>query len=169
MKRKSLRIKEYDYSSEGIYYVTICSFNREKMFCTIDDKIDSIKFDEFDFEKYIKLTKIGDIINASIKNIENIYLNVRVLHYVIMPNHIHLLLEFEDKPQNENSIKNLSKIIGSMKRNVTKEYNKDKQEKIEIWQKTFYEHVIRNDEECKKIIEYIVYNPLKWKLDEYYK
>lgn len=168
MIRKQLRIKDYDYSQEGIYFITICSFQKENIFCKIDNKIQLVKYNDIDFEEYINLTNIGVIIKDAINNIDKIYQNVNVIKYIIMPNHIHILIEFIDTPQNSHGRKDLSKIIGGLKRYVSKEFNQDKTNKIEIWQKSYYEHIIRNEKEFNEILEYIIYNPLKWELDEYH-
>ena len=168
MIRKHLRIKEYDYSQQGIYFVTICSYQKENIFCSIDKSIQSINYDDIELDKFIHLTKVGNILNDSINQIINIYQNVNIIKYTIMPNHIHILLEFMDIPKNEHGTKDLSKIVGSLKRYVSKEFNNDKIKKQEIWQKSYYEHIIRSEKEFNEILEYIIYNPLKWELDEYH-
>ena len=86
-----------------------------------------------------------------------------------MPNHLHMLIEItDDISKNQNSI-DISKIVGSFKRYVTKMVNKGKKNKMEVWQKSFYEHIVRDEKDYNRILEYIVYNPFKWKLDEYYR
>ena len=169
MRRKRLRLKGYDYSKKGIYFVTICSCGKKKIFCDIDDEIKKILYYDISFDKYIKYTLIGNIIKDSILNIEKFYKNVKVLKYIIMPNHIHLLIEFIDFPQSINGITTLSKIIKSFKMSVTKKYNVICKKRQQIWQKSFYEHIIRNEKALNKIIEYIIYNPIKWKLYKYNK
>lgn len=164
--RKEIRLKNYDYSKEGIYYVTICSYQRKNTFCKIDDRIFDIEFNDTDFDKYIEYTIIGRHIDKGIQNINELYTNVSVLNYIIMPNHIHILIEFDDKPLNKKGKQvNLFKIISSFKQFVTKTVNSDT---TNIWQKSYYEHIVRNEKEFDIINEYIIYNPLKWKLDEYY-
>ena len=164
--RKNLRIKNFNYKSENIYFITICSKNRECVFCKIDDKISNAGFYTIDFDKYIYYSNIGKIVVNSLKNIETIYNGVVLKEYVVMPNHIHMIMEITNDGCNNNT--DISKIIGSFKRYVSKTVNKDRENKIEIWQKSFYEHVIRNEIDYNIILEYIVYNPLKWKLDVYY-
>ena len=168
MNRKEIRLNNYNYSQEGVYFVTICSFNKEKLFCEIDEGVDTVNTEDINFKRFIKLTEIGIIITDAINNIENIYENISIFDYVIMPNHIHLLLDFSANPKSYNGIKELLKVIGGLKRYVTKEYNTNRINKREIWQKSFYEHIVRNEKEYYSILEYIIYNPLKWKLDEYY-
>ena len=165
--RKNLRIKDFNYKSANVYFVTICSKNQECIFCKIDDEITNISFDEIDFNKYIHYSNIGKIVIASLKNIEKIYDSIVLKEYVVMPNHLHILIEFVNKSCNNNT--DLSKVIGSFKRYVTFSVNKDSDRKVEIWQKSFYEHIVRNEGDYDRIVEYIIYNPFKWKLDEYYR
>ena len=80
-----------------------------------------------------------------------------------MPNHIHMILSIE-----ENEDIKISQVVSYFKSYVSREYNKMTKQKNEIWQKSFYEHVVRNYDDYKRIVEYVVYNPLKWKVDEYY-
>ncbi|MBR3288745.1 MAG: transposase [Lachnospiraceae bacterium] len=167
--RKKLRIKDYNYKSENIYFITICSKNQECIFCNIDEEIDSVGFDTINFNKYIHYSNIGSIIVESLKNIETIYNGVVLKEYVIMPNHLHMLIEItDDISKNQNSI-DIFKIVGSFKRYVTKMVNKGKKNKMEVWQKSFYEHIVRDEKDYNRILEYMVYNPFKWKLDEYYR
>ena len=159
-----MRIKHYNYSNAGLYYITICTYKKEKNLCNINEKICDVNFDEIDFDKYIEYTGIGELCVNAIKNISENYKNIEVDSYVIMPNHIHMILCIEDG--NKDSI---SKIVSYFKSFVSRNYNRMINDKIEIWQKSFYDHVIRNEEDYKRILEYVVYNPLKWKVDEYYK
>ena len=161
--RKPLRLKYYNYSEVGIYYITICTFNKEKTLCSIDEKICDINFDEVEFEKYIKYTDIGLICKEAIDNIHTNYKNITVDSFAIMPNHIHMILSVESNEE----IK-ISQVVSYFKSYVSREYNKKTKKKNDIWQKSFYEHVVRNDDDYKRILEYVVYNPMKWKLDEYY-
>ena len=161
--RKTLRLKYYNYSEIGLYYITICTYKKEKILCSMDEKICDANFDEIEFEKYIKYTDIGNICKTAIDSIEKNYENVKVDNFVIMPNHIHMIISIKKN----NDIK-ISQVVSYFKSYVSREYNKISNKKNEIWQKSFYEHVIRNDDDYKRIVEYVVYNPLKWKVDEYY-
>ena len=151
-QRKRIRLLEYDYSTEGYYFITICTKNRIEILGKIKDicrggNLPSAK---------IKLTDIGIIVEKYIKQITNVYDNVNIDEYIIMPNHIHMILILENSNEH-----NISKIIGQFKRNVSMEL------KYSIWQKLFYEHVIRNDKEYYMIKEYIRTNIIKWKEDRY--
>ena len=108
-------------------------------------------------EYNIKLTKEGNIVKQNINKIEQIYKNTIIDEYVIMPNHIHILLL-----RNYKSNVTISKIIKHFKTNITR--------KIEysIWQKSFYELIIRNEKEYLKIKEYIKNNVINWRKDKYF-
>lgn len=141
---KTIRLKDYDYSKEGMYFITICIKDRKELLGNItNDKIN--------------LTKEGIIAEENIKNIEEIYSNIRIDGYVIMPNHIHMLLEIKNK----NDI-TVSKIIKHYKTNVSREIT------YSIWQKSFYEHIVRDEKEYLKITEYIQNNVINWEKDKYF-
>lgn len=143
--RKRLRLKKFDYSKEEIYFITICIKNRIELLGKIIET------------NRIELTKIGNISEQYIKKIEIKYKNVKIDEYIIMPNHIHLLLIVNK--QNDISI---SRIIKQYKMCVSKIIG------YSIWQKSFYEHIIRNEKEYWKIKEYIKDNIINWKKDKYF-
>ena len=150
--RKKLRLENYDYSSDGYYFVTICTHNREKLFGKITNDNNTVE-----------LNPVGKIVDYHIRNIEKHYENIRIDKYTVMPNHIHLIVvigcNFE---LNSTRNPNLSYIIGLFKSGVAKEIGKS------VWQKRFHDHVIRNEKTYLKIWEYIDTNPLKWKQDIFY-
>jgi len=126
--RKEIRLKNYDYSLEGYYFITMCTRNKECILSTIKSYND---------ENYKSvLTKLGQMVDAYINRIEEIYLNITIDEYVIMPNHIHMILIIDKKGSNT-----ISKIIQQFKGIITKEL------KYSIWQKLFHEHIIRNEKE----------------------
>lgn len=143
--RKRLRLKQFDYSKEEIYFITICIKNRIELL----GKIIAMN--------YIELTKIGNISEQYIKKIEAKYKNIKLDEYIIMPNHIHLLLIVNK--QNKITI---SRIIKQYKMHVSKIIG------YSIWQKSFYEHIIRDEKEYWKIKKYIKDNIINWKQDKYF-
>ena len=142
--RKKIRLKDYDYSQENMYFITIC----------VKDRIEALGKIR---EENINLTKEGKIVSENISKLEEIYKNIQIEEYVIMPNHIHILLLINY--QNGTTI---SKIIKHLKTNISREI------KYSIWQKSFYEHIIRNEKEYLKIKEYIQNNVINWQTDEYF-
>ena len=142
--RKRIRLQGYDYSEGNMYFITICVKDRLEMLGEI-------------IEDDIKLTKEGNIVKQNINKIEQIYKNTIIDEYVIMPNHIHILLLINYK-----SSVTISKIIKHFKTNITREIE------YSIWQKSFYEHIIRNEKEYLKIKEYIKNNVINWRKDKYF-
>lgn len=142
--RKRIRLQYYDYSEENMYFITICIKDRLEILGKI-------------IEENIKLTKEGNIVKENINRIQKIYKNVIIDEYVIMPNHIHILLLINYK-----SNATISKIIKHFKTNITREIE------YSIWQKSFYEHVIRNEREYLQIKEYIKNNVINWRKDKYF-
>ncbi len=162
--RKNYRLKQFDYSSEGAYFITICTKNRE---CILSE-ISGFPFTNCEnlytaeSFKHI-LTDIGVIAEKGIQGIPHIYKNVTVDYYTIMPNHIHLLLSIRsDVCGNSVNTAPVGQIINHLKGFVTKAVGKS------IWQKLFYDHVIRNQEDYAQTAKYISENPVKWFFDEMY-
>ncbi|MCI8832801.1 MAG: transposase [Clostridia bacterium] len=143
--RKRLRIIEYDYSKEGMYFITICIKDRLELLGRIKDI------------NYIELTQEGTIVKESIKQIEKRYINVEIDEYVIMPNHIHMILAVNNKTK-----VTISRMIKQYKAYVSKKVG------YAIWQKSFYEHIIRNEKEYIKIKNYIQNNIRNGKEDRYF-
>ena len=158
-KRKPTRLKGYDYSSPGAYFVTICTKDKKPLLSKI------VGDGVLDVPQNI-LTPYGQIAEQFIHQLNAFYNNVFVDNYVIMPNHIHLLLSIADEtgmsgtPSPTNSV--LAKFISTFKRFCNKEYGKN------IWQRSFHDHIIRGKEDYLKIWEYIDTNPLNWEQDCFY-
>lgn len=142
--RKRIRLNDYDYSEENMYFITICVKDRLEILGKIE-------------ENYIKLTKEGNIVKQNLYRIEEMYKNIIIDEYVVMPNHLHMLLLINYK----NGI-TISRIIKHFKANISREIG------YSIWQKSFYEHIIRNEKEYLKIKEYINNNVINWIQDKYF-
>ncbi len=139
-KRKNIRMKEYDYSAPGAYFVTICTRNRQPLLCDIvgDDA-------------HIVPKKYGLIVEKYIRNVPEIE------KYVLMPDHIHLIVRMDNGRMWASApTKTLSSIVRSIKILTTKEIG------VSIFQRSYYEHVIRNQQDYDEIWEYIENNPLKY-------
>ncbi|MBQ8826168.1 MAG: transposase [Oscillospiraceae bacterium] len=111
------------------------------------------------------MTSIGKIVDKYINCINDKYPSVFVDNYVIMPNHIHLLLAIA-----ENNTENtkISSVIGWFKYFVTKVYNADSIEKVPVFQRSYHDHIIRNDKSYQMIYDYINNNPSVWYSDCYF-
>lgn len=156
INRKSNRLPTYEYSEDGAYFLTTCSKNRENILGKIVGDIDDISS--------VELSEIGKIVENSILKIPQIYPAISVDNFVIMPNHIHLLLRV-DKQVNGLLISapTMSVVLGNMKSYTSKASGKS------IWQDSFHDHVIRNQKDYDMIWQYIENNPKKWQLDCFYK
>ena len=169
--RRSIRLKEYDYSEPNWYYITICTHDKKNL------------FGEMKNGKMV-LNDFGKIVNEEWVKTKELRQNVDLDNYVIMPNHFHgiLIIERRDTARcvptkvsdnckfGEMQAGSLSAIIRSFKSAVTKRINELRNvHGKEIWQKGFYEHIIRNENDLYNIRKYIELNPLKWEIDQYYK
>ena len=172
-KRKELRITQYDYSSRGAYFVTVCTKDRQPILSEIIKSsvgvgaLDDPFIDVADNFKN-PLTNIGIIVEKHLLSSENIS-GVTIDEYVIMPDHIHIIIRLEPekyiKPQNGSSRaptptnEMLPHIISTFKRFCNKEigYN--------IFQRGYIEHIIRDRKDYETRVKYIYENPIRW----YYK
>ena len=168
-KRKQIRLPEYDYSSPGAYFVTICTHNRR---CLLSDIAVGALHEAPAVS--VKLTEIGQVVDEVIQSLTARYPNLTIDHYVIMPNHVHLLLRIEvgralrEAPLRADGTRSLlSKAVGYLKMNSSKRIHENHPE-IQIWQRGYYEHVIRGEKEYLEIWEYIDANPARWAEDRYY-
>ena len=163
--RKLNRLKNYDYSRNGLYFITICTKDRIPYLSEIHDVGNAALG-----VPIVKLTEYGEIVNDNIKKINEIYRYVSVTKYVIMPDHIHMILfvsDFEDRfvncgtPRAAFPTKSVSQIINGLKSISTKQIG------FSIWQKSFHDHIIRNEKEFLEICDYIDNNPINWVNDIY--
>ena len=155
-KRKHPRLREFDYSSNGAYFVTVCTDNRRSILSRI-----VVGRDAF-IPPHVELTDIGYVVEKYIGNINIGYENITVEKYVIMPNHIHLLIRIHDNGGMRASRPTVPSIVRSLKTMVTREIGKS------VFQASFHDHVIRNEQDYLTRWEYIDENPAKWSEDEYF-
>lgn len=153
--RKTQRLPGYDYSQNGVYFVTICSENRRQIFGDISTNRPPI----------MELNSLGLILQNAIIEIPSHHKEVRVLTYVVMPNHAHLLLEIDPIDTLTNST-DLSRIVKGLKAFVSKTArNLGVEEKV--WQRSFHDHIIRDEMDLETHYEYIISNVDQWHEDEY--
>ena len=143
--RKSPRIPNFDYSSENYYFITICTHSRKCMFGLPEEK-----------------TKLGNIAEQNIKILANHYNKVHIDKYVVMPNHVHLILVTE-----KDNKANAAQVVGQYKSGVTRAARKIFPG-IKLWQRSFHDHIIRNQQQYELIWTYIENNPQKWEEDCFY-
>lgn len=149
-------MKDYDYSQNNAYFLTICSKGKQNIFW------DESKLNQAFELATLPLSNVGLIIEETIRKIPTIYSNVEIDTYVIMPNHIHMILYLTDnygramRAPTVSTIPTVSMIINQFKGVVTKQIG------YSIWQKSFFDHIIRNEEEYQLIWNYIDLNPVNW-------
>ena len=142
--RKSERIPNFDYPSRNYYFVTICTRNRRCIFGLPDI-----------------LNRYGKIAEEEILKISSHYEGVTIDKYVVMPNHVHMIVVLE----NENH--NLNQVIAQYKSGVTRWIRKFVPD-VTVWQRSYHDHVIRNQAAYEKIWLYIEANPMNWNKDCFY-
>jgi REP element-mobilizing transposase RayT len=180
--RRSIRLKGYDYSQEGLYFVTVCVQNRECLFGNV-------------VNGEMVLNEYGKMVQMAWEELPQHYKNVELDEFVIMPNHIHGIIIITDsvgaglKPAqmtiDTNDANNvgsvvraglkpapthgLSEIIRALKAFSARKINEIRNTRGEkLWQRNYWEHIIRNQQSYQRIADYILTNPVKWENDILY-
>ncbi len=164
--RRSIRLREFDYSQSGWYYVTLCTQNKKCLF----GEISSGK---------VILNEYGKIVEEEWLKTKVIRKNIELDYYCIMPNHLHGIIIIENKIKNNTPVgatrrvaptlqpNSLGSIIGQFKSISTKRINRlNNTPGNSIWQRNYFEHILRNENDLYNTRNYIQNNPLKWELDE---
>jgi REP element-mobilizing transposase RayT len=146
--RKPNRLDGYDYHAGGMFFVTICVKAHASLLGSIDSNIDGRQHS-------VTLSKAGSIADAIIREMPAMLAGVTLIHHVVMPNHIHLLLILDESLS-------LPRVVQSVKSQITRALGKS------IFQRSFYDRVVRGDRDYQRIYTYIENNPMKWKLDKYH-
>ena len=156
--RRSVRLEGYDYTQAGIYYVTICCQNMECLFGNV-------------INGEMKLNAVGEMIESEWLNLIDQFTNIKLYEYVVMPNHLHGIINIIEMLAPTH--KKLGEMIGSFKSITTCKYALNVKTlewqpfKGKIWQRNYYEHIIRNEESYKRISEYILNNHAKWRKNKF--
>ena len=160
-RRRDIRLKEYDYSQPGYYFVTICTaVRRQNLLCVISSAVGAI-INRPPAE--VSLTSLGRLTRQAILEIPNRYSGILVDAYVIMPDHVHLILAVQNVGPDGRQIAaptSISTVIQQLKRAVSRVAGQS------IWQKSFYDHIIRNDADLAEARQYLANNPLNWILNK---
>ena len=159
-RKESIRLQGFDYNSAGAYFITICTENRQQTLSRIvgGDVLDA---------PTVQLLPYGKIADKYIRQLNDFYDTIRVDGYVIMPNHIHLLLMVTEDgasrtspPTRQHSA--VSQFVSTFKRFCNKEYGHN------IWQRYYNDHIIRNQGDYDEHLRYVQENPIRWREDELY-
>ena len=148
--RKPNRLPDYDYSTPNTYFVTVCTLNKQCLFGHITPT-DNLSIPT------MTLSSLGILTRTAILQIPAKYNGVTLDKFVIMPNHIHMLIT-----QNDSAV-TLSAIISRLKSHVTKQAGQP------VWQQSFHDHIVRDQKPYDTVWEYIDTNPQKWIDDVYHK
>ena len=147
--RKKLRLSHTDYSSDGVYFITTCCKNRIHHFGLI-------------INGEMQLNQSGEIAQQQFSWLENQYSYLLIHNVVIMPDHIHVLLEIDrSKAINGCKIKSVSSLMGAYKTTSSKLIHLSGNMDFE-WQRSFHDHIVRNQQSYENIYQYITDNPIKW-------
>ena len=161
--RKTTRLHGANYNCTGVYFLTLCTQNRQ---CLLSRIVGTGVPDG----PSIELLQYGKIADKYINQLNDFYDFINIEKYVIMPNHIHLLLQVKSPPNGpsrtpvptviQNSV--VSRFVSTFKRFCNKEYGKN------IWQYRSNDHIIRNKKDYEEHLKYILENPIQWHYDELY-
>jgi len=153
--RKNIRLKGYDYSQGGVYFVTVSTKDRKSILWESGVPVGAdIIRPNAEERSAVPLSAAGRIADQAIRNIPGIYDGVRVERYVVMPNHVHMLITIENGRMV--SAPTISTIVGGMKRWASRQFGSP------LWQKSFYDHIIRDETDFLTRWHYIDTNPARW-------
>ncbi|MGN1093737.1 MAG: transposase [Candidatus Neoclostridium sp.] len=156
--RKRTRLQQYDYSACGAYFITICTSDKRNYFWKeVSANAESTLVGAtIGRPQDVELSQYGKIVNDAINNITLIYPSINVDHYAIMPDHIHLLLIIRSDENGRAMLApTVSRVVQQLKGYITKRIG------CSIWQKLFFDHVIRNRDDYEEHVKYIYNNPIK--------
>lgn len=158
--RRVLRLRNYDYSSPGFYLVTVCIQKRE---CLLGEIVANV----------VRLTGAGQVVAAIWQELPSRFPSLTADSFVIMPNHIHGILHLGQadifRAQQAAPLRpgpSLPAVVRAFKSQSAVSVNRLRQRSaVPVWQRNYYEHVIRGERDLEKIREYISQNPLRWSFD----
>jgi putative transposase len=172
-----MRLKDYDYSQTGAYFVTVCTYNRAPLLGAVRDGS-------------VQLSPVGQIAQEEWLRTPQMRRNVILDEFIFLPNHFHgILFIVEDVDDGGMPMKHLqaepaegalpvrklqppSRTIGAIMRGfkgaTTARVRRIQASKVMVWQTQFHDHVIRDEDELTRIREYIVNNAKQWELDRYF-
>jgi REP element-mobilizing transposase RayT len=158
-QRRRVRLRSYDYSWPGAYFVTICTYEKQCLFGNIENGL-------------VNLNEYGEIAQACWKDIPFHFPEISNEIFIVMPNHVHGIISIHgvdgrsgSKPD-PTSKRPLFEIVRAFKTYSSRRINEHRHSQgTPMWQRSYYEHVIRSEREYHQIGEYVKYNPAKWETD----
>ena len=164
-KRKRNRLKNYNYNWRSSYFITVCTKDRRSILGSVSKKYISDGNSDSDencvaVSADVILSKIGKVVQKHIEASRDAYDNIELENYVIMPNHIHLILYVSGADEESTSpCAAIPKYISVLKKYINKECGKN------IFQRSYYDHIIRNEKDFDKVWDYVEGNPIMWEKD----
>lgn len=155
-KRKVIRLQHYDYAQTGLYFITICINHRLNLLGKIQ-------------HNQMQLNHAGKMVDSWYHELAKHFNCVKCLDYVIMPNHIHFILLINNETRENKT--SLFSIIQWFKTMTTNDYIRNvkicswQPFEAKLWQRSYYEHIIRNEQSYEQIRQYIENNPYNWRDD----
>ncbi len=163
--RRSIRLPNYDYTHPGEYFVTICTHQRQCLFGDITHGT-------------LQLTPAGEQVKALWLRLPLHFFNLQLDEFVVMPNHIHGILQLADQPTSQNPTTQIQEPVGTQSGSIgaiIQNFKSVSSRRLRrygdlagkpIWQRNYYEHIVRNPEDLARIQTYIQTNPLSWQDDQ---
>jgi REP element-mobilizing transposase RayT len=155
-RRKNIRLENYDYSQAGCYYITICVKDKHPLLWEVTVGANCVRPNHSEHS----LSEYGIIIEKELSILSEAYDAVDVIKYVVMPNHIHMIITIANDGRTQFA-PTISRAVKQFKGSITKKIG------FSIWQKSFHDRIIRSEEEYLRIWKYIDENPINWEHDEY--
>lgn len=164
--RRSVRLKDYDYSQAGAYFITVCAHQREWLFGEI-------------VGGEMRLNACGEIVHDEWAKTSTLRPNVELGEFVVMPNHFHAIvvitcrgvlrrgvLQYAPTDKLQSPSQTIGAIVRGFKSAAAKRINEHRATPgVPVWQRNYWEHIIRNEESANRIADYIVNNPAQWQTD----
>ena len=166
-RRKLPRLRGYDYSQNGYYFITICTHDRKDLLCTVGNAVPGVPIPMIP-------TRIGNIVLSAWKRMACVDPYIDTDAFCMMPNHIHGIICIDYPMQCEaaerRGRRSLPELVRAFKSATTRAYNRIAAagEKNMLWQSSYYDEIIRNASHLDAVRSYIDGNPARWAEDEYY-
>ena len=162
-QRKHPRLSSWDYSRAGSYFITLCAENRRHLFSSVGRGL--APAEENNTEIYIELSQFGKILEEELKNITKRYPYAVIDKYVIMPDHLHFIITLSAGASPRPTVMD---IICAYKSIATRRCKQIGYMEKRLFQTSFFEHIIRNQDDYNEILKYIRQNPANWYRDSLY-
>lgn len=151
-QRRSIRLPHYNYSQSGIYFLTICTHNRALLLGQVIDET-------------MQMNAMGEAVFETWQGLTSHYTHIQLHEFVVMPNHIHGIVQIDAQGTSHG----LSEVVRGLKTFSARKINQLRGVSgVAVWQRNYYEHVIRDEQGYFKISEYIQTNPVRWQENKYF-